>query len=83
MPQLRQSNGPYETISEQDEQRLLDAYENDEDLVELAKIPKIKRTTAYSIVKRGRATKLPRGGSGLNSNVEDECADTACLLIEL
>ena len=63
-------------ISEQDKQRLLDAYENDEDFVELAKILKIKRTTAYSIVKRGRATNLPRDGSGLNRKVDDGCVDT-------
>ena len=37
MPRLRQSNGPYEKFSEQGKQRLLDAYENDEDFVELAK----------------------------------------------
>ena len=66
MPRLRQSNGPYEKISEQDKQRLLDAYENDEDFDELDKIIKIKRTTAYSIIKRGRAINLTRGDSGLN-----------------
>ena len=82
MPRLRQSNGPYEKISEQDKQRLLDVYENDEDFVKLAKIPKIKRTTAYSIVKRGRATSLPRGGSGLNRKVDDECVDTANRCLE-
>ena len=67
---------------EQDKQRLLDAYENDEDFVELAKILKIKRTTAYSIVKRGRATNLPRGGSGLNRKDDDECVDTAIRCLE-
>ena len=82
MPRLRQSNGPYEKISQQDKQRLLDAYENDEDFVELAKSLKIKRTTAYNIVKRGRATNLPRGGSGLNRKVDDECVDTAIRCLE-
>ena len=62
MPGLRQSNRPFEINSEQDYQRLLDAYENDEDFVEMTKIPKIKRTTAYN-VKRGHAISLPRGGS--------------------
>ena len=75
MPQLRQSNGPYEKISEQDKQRLLEAYENDEDFVELVKILKIKRTTAYSIVKRGRATNLPRGGSGLYDIISSTAGD--------
>ena len=45
MQRLRQSNGPYEKHSEQDKQRMMDAYENDEDFAELAKILKIKRTT--------------------------------------
>ena len=53
----------------------MDAYENDEDLVELAKFLKIKKSTAYSIAKRGRATNLPIVRSGLNRNVDDECVD--------
>ena len=52
MPQLRQSNGPYEKISEQDEQRLLDAYENNQDFVEFAKILK-KREQLLTALSRG------------------------------
>ena len=52
MPQLRQSSGPYGNNCEPDKQRLLDAYENDEEFVELDKNLKIKRTPVYSIVKK-------------------------------
>ena len=83
MPQLRQSSGPYEKNCEPDKQRLLDAYENDEEFVELAQILKIKRSSVYSIVKkRGRATNLPNGGSSLNRKVDEECVDTAIRCLE-
>ena len=43
MPPHRQSNGPYEKISQQDKERLLKAYENDEDFVELAMVLQNKK----------------------------------------
>ena len=53
MPQLRQSNGPYEKISEQDEQRLLDAYENNQDFVEFAKILKKRENNCLQPCQEG------------------------------
>ena len=78
----RQSCGPCGKISEQDKERLLDAYENYENFEDLAKFIEIKRTTAYSLVKRGRAINLPRSDSGLNRKVDDKCVDTAFRCLE-
>ena len=52
----------YNTISNEDRARLLDAHANDEDFVHLAGLLNINRTTAYSIVRSGRREKRPMGG---------------------
>ena len=69
-------------IPEQDKQRLLDVYEDNVDFEESAKLLKMKRTTSYGIVKRGRATNLQRGGSELNRKDDDECVDTTIRCLE-
>ena len=56
----------YSKISENDKQRLFEAYQQGEDYIQLAKLLNIKRTTAYHIIKRaetnGGAVAKPRGG---------------------
>ena len=56
----------YSKISENDNQRLFEAYQQGEDYIQLAKLLNIKRTTAYHIIKRaetnGGAVAKPRGG---------------------
>ena len=58
---------PYQRISIEDKQRLVDAHERGEDYVALAAQLGIKRTTAYAIIRRaaerGGIVALPRGGA--------------------
>ena len=57
---------PYNRISAQDKQRLVNAFTRNEDYQELASTLGIKRTTAWAIVKRATAdggqVERPRGG---------------------
>ena len=57
---------PYQRISVEDKQRIVDAHERGEDYVALARQLNTKRTTAYAIIRRTQANggrvALPRGG---------------------
>ena len=76
---------PYARISDVDKQRLCDAYNRNDDYIQLAQQLGIKRTTAYAIVRRaeengGRVSK-PRGGfrgRRMNPNM----LDTAISIVE-
>ena len=48
-------------VSEHNEQRIVDAYEDNEDFILLAVVLEINKTTAYSIIRRGSANNRHRG----------------------
>lgn len=51
------------TVSNSDRDRIIKAADRGDDFVELARQLGVKRSTAYTIVRSGRAQKLPKGGA--------------------
>ena len=73
------------TVSEDDRRRLTECYSSREDLVTLAHSLHIKRTTAYSIIRRFQATgEVGRGpaAGGRKSKIDQESIDFIVSLIE-
>ena len=75
---------PYQTISKEDKQRLVDCHLNGEDYMELARILGIKRKTAYSIIARFKATGcvVRRRGGNRRPKITDEIRRTSVEIIE-
>ena len=82
--------GKYAKLSVYDRQRLIQAYEREDDFVEKAKILGIKRSTAYSIVskyiKTGEIVCQRNGGNNHTvftdeiNNFVIQCLESNCLL---
>ena len=69
---------PRARITLQDKQRIIEAHENGEDYVEVARVLGIKRGTAWSIIRRHQVNGvavLPRGGAH-NSKVDNAMKET-------
>ena len=75
----------YRRASDEDRERMVHAFNNEEDFLSLAHTLGIKRTTAYSIitcyVKEGRSNSYPRRG-GRTRVIDDETMDFIVLLLE-
>ena len=73
------------SVSDVDRQRIGSSFENGEDFVSLAISLGVKRTTAYTVVRRyqqtGVANRRPRAG-GRNSSLDREAIDFLVMLIE-
>lgn len=73
------------TVSEEDRRRIVQCFENGEDFVALAATLNVKRTTAYSIVRRFQATghvaRAPPSG-GRQPKLDQESIDFLCLLVD-
>ena len=75
---------PYSRISRDDKERLITAYENGNDYQELARAMNIRRTTAYSIIRRyivSGEVERPRGGFR-GRKMSEEMVDTACSIVD-
>ena len=75
---------PYQRISENNKQRLVDCHLNGDDHVELARVLGIKRKTAYSIIARFKATGfvIRRRGGNRRPKITDEIRRTSVDIVE-
>ena len=77
--QNRRNRGPYNNVSNQDRNRIIDAFENDQDYIKVAETLGVKRQTARSIIivflHQGRHDAIPRRGY-CPSEVDDEMRDS-------
>lgn len=75
----------YARISDLDKQRLVDAFDRNEDYIQLAQQLNIKRTTAYAIIRRYQETNgqisRPRGGFR-GRRLSPEMLDVAISIVE-
>lgn len=75
---------PYSRISRDDKERLIATYENGNDYQELARVMNVRRTTAYSIIRRyvvSGEVERPRGGFRWRK-MSEEMVDMACSIVE-
>ena len=71
----------YQAIASIDKRRILEIHSNGGYFLTLARSLDIKRTTAYTIVRRGREENLPKGGSH-NRKTDDEILHHAVEILE-
>lgn len=76
---------PYQRISAEDKQRLVDAHGRGDDYVDLARQLGIKRTTAYAIIRRAQdnngAVARPRGGARVQRQLVTEALIAAAIAV--
>ena len=77
---------PYDRVKRSAKQAIIDAYENEEDYIEVARLLQVKRTTAYGIIRRWRETGAvdrPRGGSRQQrKKIDQEMRAAAVQIVE-
>ena len=71
----------YQAIASIDKRRILEIHSNGGDFLTLARSLGIKRTTAYTIMRRGREENLSKGGSH-NRKINDEIRQHAVEILE-